>query len=98
MTRFALLAALPLLASACGATPASVCARLDECNLLATGVSVSQCVENVEQAVDGLTESRRADCFDDLTEALGNASCENFAADFSSAACGGGGGGVDTGF
>lgn len=89
------LVVLVLLSSACGASAASVCARLDECNALA-GTSLTQCTENIQQSLDTLTESRRRDCLADLSDALGNASCEQFAADVSTASCGGSGA-IDTG-
>ncbi len=81
-------------ASACGASPASICARLDDCNSLATGVSATQCTEDLDKGINELTASRRADCLADLTDALANASCEQFFADVNAAACGGGGGGT----
>jgi hypothetical protein len=80
---------------ACTPPAAGVCKRADECNVLAAGVSVEQCIENSNQYLDSLTASVRADCEKDLADALANASCEAFLVDYN-AACQVGTGPVDT--
>ncbi len=61
----ALALALALGITGCGGgddsdTPSAACERADECNLLA-GISQDECIEEVENDLDSLTESQRDD-------------------------------------
>lgn len=56
----------------------SVCARLDKCNLLATGVSVDDCTETVDRELDDMNSAERADALRGLGDCLKFESCSAF--------------------
>ncbi len=62
--------------SACGgSTVEQACERLDECNALAQGVSVEDCVQETENVLDMLTESQRKDALKVIEDCLDFESC-----------------------
>lgn len=76
---FLLLAVPAVTACGGGSDPVvEACERLDECNVLNSGVSVGECVEQLDRARDLATESERND-WDRLMEGcLGFDSCSTF--------------------
>lgn len=54
---------LALTAAACSSDASTICAKLDECNVLAAGVSKNDCEEQAEKSG---TDSERSDCADCL--------------------------------
>jgi len=79
-----LLAALFITVSttACGGSAddpvADACERLDECNALNDGISVNECVENVDRDLGLFTESERTDWEGLMRSCLNFSSCDLF--------------------
>jgi len=85
MKRLVLIASFALSAlsvGACGTdNPDPVqesCQRLDTCNALNTGISVDECVQDVDKSLDGLTADNRKDWDTLMKNCLSLASCETF--------------------
>lgn len=51
------------------------CERDDECNFLEPGVSVSECIEQIETLLDSLTQSQRNDFVRIVNECLEFETC-----------------------
>lgn len=56
----------------------SVCARMDKCNMFASGVSVDDCTETLEKGLDDMTSAERADAQRSLSDCLKFESCSAF--------------------
>lgn len=75
------LALTTLSLSACGGGDDAVvdgCERLDECNALAAGISVNECVETVDVDLQGFTPSQRKDWEGLMNGCLDFSSCDLF--------------------
>jgi hypothetical protein len=57
---------------------AESCQRLDTCNALKAGVSVDECVQDVDKSLDGLTATNRSDWNKLMNNCLGFAACADF--------------------
>ena len=57
---------------------AESCDRLDTCNALKAGVSVDECIQDVDKSLDGLTATNRSDWNKLMDNCLGFASCDAF--------------------
>ncbi len=76
----AALAVFALGAASCGDPDYSsdLCQKLDDCNALADGESVTDCSDSIRKSLDDMTSSKRGDCERQIADCLDKSSCDNF--------------------